>query len=216
MNKKILAGIVSLFVCCGLCVLIGCTGNGQKIAIKYGTKTETTKTLTLTNTTGQDITGVTVQLVGDTASKELEASGNDVWSNESTAEIYLDEAAGSSANTQSGDIKLRAAYNITMLLKDGTPITVHNLTQAGVEDYKDAKLRINDADKVAYIEYTDPTGATASTLASEQQILADQKAAAEAERAKRDTSLSGSGGYAGSGWSSQGTDDCTGGNIKLR
>lgn len=216
MKKKILSGIVSIFVCCGLCILVSCANNDQKVGMKYGTQTETTKTLTLTNTTGQDITAVNVQLVGDSASKEMQASGDDVWANESTVEIYLDEAAGSSANTQSGDIKLRSAYNITMLLKDGTSITIHNLTQAGVEDYKDAKLCINNADKVAYIEYTDPTGATASTLVSEQQILADQKAAAEAERAKQDTSQSGSGGYAGSSSAGQSTDDCTGGNIKLR
>lgn len=216
MKKKIFAGIVSLFVCFSFCLLIGCSSSVQKSSIHFGTKTETTKTLTLTNNTGQDITAVNVQLVGDASSKELYATDNEIWKNDAIAEIFLENASGSTVNTENGDLQLRACYHITLLLNDGTSVTLHNLTQAGVEDYKDAKLCINADDKLAFIEYTDPTGNVVNTLASEQKVLADQKAAAEAERAKQNTSKNGSGGYAGSSSRGQSTDDCTGGNIKLR
>ncbi|MDO5329669.1 MAG: hypothetical protein Q4E88_06235 [Coriobacteriia bacterium] len=232
MKKKIFTVIMSAFVCLSICVLVGCKSQSQDnqsnektISIKYGVKSDSTKTLTLTNTTGQDVTAVKVQLVGDSASKDLAPSDNNIWSNDATAEIYLDEGKGSTANTQSGGVQLKAAYDITFVLKDNSSITLHNLTQAGLSDYADAKLCINSADKIGYIEYKDPSGASLNTLAGEQKIAADKKAAddaaakaaADAAAAQeQDTSESGSGGYAGSSSGGQSTDDCTGGNIKLR
>lgn len=238
MKKKILVSILSVFVCCVVCILMACSNQSENsqenkngVDIKYGTQTDTSKTLKLKNATGQDIKTVSIQLVGDAASKELSASEADIWNNDATAEIYLEEANGTTADTQSGSVSLKAAYNITALLNDGTSVTLHNLTQAGVEDYKDAKLCINSSDKLGYIEYTDPTGASINTLASEQKIVADQKAAADAEKAKQDASKSNSNGSSsgssskkgsssnnssGNSSSGQSTDDCTAENIILR
>ncbi|MDO5329667.1 MAG: hypothetical protein Q4E88_06225 [Coriobacteriia bacterium] len=128
-----------------VCVLVGCKSqpqdnqsNEKKIDIKSGVKSDTTKTLTLTNTIGQDVIAVKAQLVGDSVSKDLAPSDNNIWANDATAEIYLEQENGSTANTQSGGVQLKAAYDITIVLKGNTSTILHNLTQAGVEDCADA------------------------------------------------------------------------------
>lgn len=237
MKKKILVGILSVLLLGLISVSVGCNKQEEQKPenIKFGTPSETAKKLELTNNTGKDVKSVSVKLSGKTDSVKLSISDGDVWKANTVAEIYLESASDTSAKGQSGDVAVRANYDLTFNFDQSDSATLHNIVQATIEDYHDAKLCFSSSDKLVFIEYKDNSGNDMSTLAAEQKIVADAKAAQDAAAAQKAAeeaaaaaaqkaaeeqaeakSYAGSSSSGESASSSQQSQGCQGGGIVLR
>ena len=189
MKSKIITSILSIFLITSFGLFCACSSsnNQQKsesslAEVSFGTKTESSNTLYLKNTTGKKITKVNAKISRQERIAKLKSSGEEaIWGHNKIAEIYLEKIQESSTKESDNDIVLKATYDLIFIFEDNTSAEIHNLAQSGLDEYKDASLSINSSDQLAYISYTDPTGKTINTLNTEQQILNDKKAQEKAQ-----------------------------------
>lgn len=224
--KNILLKSLTLILFLGIIgVCIGCSKQEEVKPqnIVFGQESQTSTKFEILNNSGKDVASVSVKYSGQEATTKLESNpANEKWEKDKTADIYLNKSASTSASTEAGNIAVKSTCDIILTFSDNTNATLHNIVSGSVDKFEDAKLCFSTADNLAYIEYSE-SGNNVSTLAAEQKIIADAKAAEEAARqqAEAANAAKNSNNYSpsysdSSSSSSQYTEGCTDGNIAIR
>ena len=143
-----------------------------------GEKTEGAYEIKLTNSTGQDITGVTIKTSNEESYPANMLKTDDSFAKDETRTLYYkpSETAAASTATETGK-ELPVEYTIQLTFADKSTLELHAFPFDGPED---AEILLQD--KVAYITY-EQDGKEVSTLEAEKAVKTQAEEAKKASEA---------------------------------
>ncbi len=141
-----------------------------------GTESEDAFKVELKNSTGKDITAISVKLTEAAEYPATMLAAGDVFADEESRILYYkaEEAAADTANAEDANAKvLTQGYDIQLTFEDSSTAELHSFPFEDIE-----KGEICFADEVAYVSYTSvSTEQKVETKEAELTIKADKEAA---------------------------------------
>ena len=141
-----------------------------------GTESEDAFKVELKNSTGKDITAISVKLTETAEYPATMLAAGDVFADEESRILYYkaEEATADTANAEDANAKvLTQGYDIQLTFEDSSTAELHSFPFEDIE-----KGEICFADEVAYVSYTSvSTEQKVETKEAELTIKADQEAA---------------------------------------
>jgi hypothetical protein len=128
--------------------------------------------IAIINSTGKDITGISLKMTGEKTFGASLLAGQTTWADAAPININLPVGSDGKAST----------FDILLKLGNKTKITLHDVQLAGLNDIS---LKIDKKTELGYLSYKTETGENKSTLAVEKKLKAKEDAAAAKKAAEK-------------------------------
>lgn len=196
MKKTVVCFLLAFCLCS---TVVGCSSKKEEATVteekqekeevekKYlviGNKTEDAYDIYLKNSTGQDITGISIKTSDKTEWPANMMKTGDVLKKDDTAELFYTPEKVETSEGSESEKAVNVVYNMQITLADGT---VFELSSLGFEDIKD-EAELCYEDQVGYVRYIssvsgDSVNTKEQELGAKAQREAQEAAAKAAEAA---------------------------------